>query len=150
MAALGRQGEPGVAVPGQDHRGHALPAADGRPLLRAGKTKAEVEALPLARAFGIRDGNGIVFVSNLGEVMPSGFLPVSVGNVKERSLVELYRDEPLMRSLRDPDQFKGRCGACEYHDWCGGSRARAFAWAGDPLESDPLCPYVPGHAVPVP
>nr|WP_300144119.1 TIGR04053 family radical SAM/SPASM domain-containing protein [Propionicimonas sp.] len=114
-----------------------------QPLLRSGKTKEEVEAHPMSRAFGIRDGNGIVFVSNLGEVTPSGFLPVSVGNVKDRSLVELYRDEPLMRSLRDPDQFKGRCGVCEFHDWCGGSRARAYAWTGDPLESDPLCPYVP-------
>jgi MoaA/NifB/PqqE/SkfB family radical SAM enzyme len=112
-------------------------------LLRAGKTKEEVEAHPMARAFGIRDGNGIVFVSNLGDVTPSGFLPLAVGNVKERSLVELYRDDPLMRSLRDPDQFKGRCGVCEFHDWCGGSRARAYAWTGDPLESDPLCPYTP-------
>lgn len=113
------------------------------PLLRAGRTKEEVEAHPMSRAFGIRDGNGIVFISNLGDVTPSGFLPVSVGNVKESSLVKLYRESPLMRSLRDPDQFKGRCGSCEFHDWCGGSRARAFAWTGDPLESDPLCPYVP-------
>ncbi len=113
------------------------------PLLRAGKTRAEMEALPMSRAFGIRDGNGIVFISNRGDVNPSGFLPVDVGNVKERSLVELYRESPLMRSLRDPDQFKGRCGICEFHDWCGGSRARAFAWTGDPLESDPLCPYQP-------
>lgn len=113
------------------------------PLLRAGKTKEEVEAHPMSRAFGIRDGNGIVFVSNLGDVAPSGFLPTVVGNVKDRSLVSLYRDEPLMRSLRNPDEFKGRCGVCEFHDWCGGSRARAYAWTGDPLESDPLCPYVP-------
>ena len=112
-------------------------------LLRAGKTRAEVEAHPMARAFGIRDGNGIVFISHLGDVTPSGFLPLSVGNVKDASLVALYRDNELMRSLRDPDRFKGRCGICEYHDWCGGSRARAYAWTGDPLESDPLCPHVP-------
>ena len=112
-------------------------------LLRAGKSKEEVEAHPMSRAFGIRDGNGIVFISHQGDVCPSGFLPTVVGNVKETSLVSLYRDQPLMRSLRDPDQFKGRCGSCEYHDWCGGSRARAYAWTGDPLESDPLCPYVP-------
>ena len=93
--------------------------------------------------FGIRDGNGIVFVSNTGDVTPSGFLPLTVGNVKQSSLVSLYRDDPMLRSLRDPDQFKGRCGSCEYRDWCGGSRARAYAWTGDPLESDPLCPYVP-------
>jgi len=113
------------------------------PLLRAGKSREEVEAHPMSRAFGVRDGNGIVFVSNLGEVMPSGFLPLSVGNVNERSLVDLYRNDPLMRSLRDPDGFKGRCGVCEYRDWCGGSRARAYARTGDPLESDPLCVYRP-------
>jgi radical SAM protein len=113
------------------------------PLLRAGKTWAELEVHPMSRAFGIRDGNGIVFISNTGEVCPSGFLPTVVGNVKDTSLVELYRDTDLMRSLRDPDQFKGRCGVCEYRNWCGGSRARAFAWTGDPLESDPLCPYQP-------
>jgi len=112
-------------------------------LLHAGKSREEVEAHPMSRAFGIRDGNGIVFVSNTGDVTPSGFLPLTVGNVKEASLVSLYRDDPLMRSLRDPDTFLGRCGHCEYHDWCGGSRARAYAWTGNALESDPLCPYVP-------
>lgn len=115
-------------------------------LLRAGKSKEDVEAHPMARAFGIRDGNGIVFVSNTGDVTPSGFLPLAVGNVRESSLVSLYRDDPTMRSLRDPRMFKGRCGACEYQDWCGGSRARAYAWTGDVLESDPLCPYQPRPA----
>lgn len=115
----------------------------GAAMLRAGKTWAEVEASPMSRGFGIRDGNGIVFISNLGDVCPSGFLPIEVGNVKQTSLVELYRDTELMKALRDPNQFKGRCGVCEYRNWCGGSRARAFAWTSDPLESDPLCPYQP-------
>ena len=116
-------------------------------LLRAGKSKEEVEAHPMARAFGIRDGNGIVFVSNLGDVTPSGFLPLTVGNVKDGSLVDLYRHHPTMRALREPDGFKGRCGRCEFRQWCGGSRARAYAWTGDPLESDPLCPYQPRAAL---
>ncbi|ACZ32126.1 Radical SAM domain protein [Xylanimonas cellulosilytica DSM 15894] len=111
---------------------------------KAGRTAAEIEALPMARSFGIRDGNGIVFISHLGDVTPSGFLPLAVGNVKERSIVDLYRDDPTMRALRDPAGFTGRCGDCEYHLWCGGSRARAYAHTGDPLESDPLCPYQPG------
>ncbi len=115
-------------------------------LLRAGKTWSELEAHPMSRSFGIRDGNGIVFISYLGDVTPSGFLPIKVGNVKDTSLVDLYRNTELMQSLRHPDQFKGRCGVCEYHNWCGGSRARAYAWTGDPLESDPLCPYQPRTA----
>ncbi len=113
------------------------------PQLRAGKTVAELESSPMARGFGIRDGNGIVFISNLGNVTPSGFLPIEVGNVKDTSLVELYRDSAVMRSLRDPDTFIGRCGVCEFRHWCGGSRARAYAWTGNALESDPLCPYQP-------
>lgn len=97
----------------------------------------------VGRGFGIRDGNGIMFVNHDGAVYPSGFLPIAVGNVRETSIVELYRSSVVFTSLRDPAQFKGRCGRCEYVRICGGSRARAFAWTGDPLESDPLCPYVP-------
>ena len=111
---------------------------------KAGRSAEEIEAMPFARGFGIRDGNGIVFVSHTGDVTPSGFLPLPVGNVLTTPLVDLYRDHPTMRALRDPESFKGRCGDCEYHLWCGGSRARAYAHTGDPLESDPLCPYVPG------
>ena len=97
----------------------------------------------VGRGFGIRDGNGIMFVNHDGAVYPSGFLPIPVGNVRQASIVELYRSHPTFTSLRDVTQFKGRCGRCEYGRICGGSRARAYAWTGDPLEADPLCPYVP-------
>lgn len=49
----------------------------------------------------------------------------------------------LFRNLRSPRLFNGKCGRCEYRALCGGSRARAFAYTGDPLASDPLCPYEP-------
>ena len=117
-----------------------------RALQQAGMSRAEIEKHPMARGFGIRDGNGIVFISHEGAVTPSGFLPLALGNVKQTSLVELYRSHPTMVALRAPSEFKGRCGRCEYRDWCGGSRARAYAWTGDVLESDPLCPYVPREA----
>jgi radical SAM protein len=112
-------------------------------LRRAGLDDAAIERHPISRGFGIRDGNGIVFLAHDGSVTPSGFLPVSIGNVRRTDLVTLYRQAPLMQALRDPDGFTGRCGACEYRQWCGGSRARAYAWTGDPLATDPLCPYVP-------
>jgi radical SAM protein with 4Fe4S-binding SPASM domain len=117
-------------------------------LARQGLSDEQIERHPISAGFGIRDGNGIVFVAHDGSVTPSGFLPLVVGNVRDTGLVELYRDHPSMRSLRDPAQFKDRCGHCEYQMWCGGSRARAYAWTADPFESDPLCPYVPHtHAV---
>jgi radical SAM protein with 4Fe4S-binding SPASM domain len=99
--------------------------------------------ISVGRGFGVRDGNGILFVASNGYVFPSGFLPLPVGNVRTDDLVALYREHPVFTGLRDSSQFKGRCGRCEYAQICGGSRARAFAWTGDPLEADPLCPFVP-------
>lgn len=98
----------------------------------------------VGHAAGIRDGNGIMFISHTGEVRPSGFLALSVGNVRTSDPVALYRDSGLFRALRRPDLFGGRCGRCEYRDACGGSRARAWAATGDPLAEDPLCAYEPG------
>ncbi len=111
----------------------------------AGRVEDVVRS-PVGRGFGIRDGNGIVFVSHIGNVFPSGFLPVRVGNVRQASLVDLYRDAPLLRALRNPDGFYGKCGRCEFREICGGSRARANALTANPLASDPLCPYRPGTA----
>jgi AdoMet-dependent heme synthase len=97
----------------------------------------------VGHAAGIRDGNGIMFISHTGDVTPSGFLPVSVGNVKTTDPVTLYRDTELFRTLRSPDNFRGRCGVCEFRWQCGGSRARAYAATGDALAEDPLCRHVP-------
>jgi radical SAM protein with 4Fe4S-binding SPASM domain len=94
----------------------------------------------------VNDAKGFVFVSHTGEVYPSGFLPLSAGNVRREPLAAIYRDSPLFRSLRDPDALRGNCGLCEYRRLCGGSRARAYAVHGDPLGPDPLCAYRPGSS----
>jgi radical SAM protein len=104
---------------------------------------AEILRNPVARGFGIRDGNGIVFVSNTGDICPAGFLPLPAGNVRTDDLVAVYRDAPLFRNLRAPERFAGKCGRCEHRVICGGSRARAFAATGDPCGSDPFCPFEP-------
>ena len=93
---------------------------------------------------GVNSGNGFLFVSHLGEIMPSGFLPIPVGNVREMPLASAYREAPLFRQLRTPSSYKGRCGRCEFRDICGGSRSRAYGLTGDPFETDPWCSYVPG------
>ena len=116
-------------------------------LQRQGTTGADLDPTtgpPSARP-SVRAGDGFVFVSHTGEVTPSGFLPRPVGTVRERALPELYREAPLFDRLRDTDALNGRCGRCPYRVVCGGSRSRAFAVHGDPLGSDPLCPYDPGE-----
>jgi radical SAM protein with 4Fe4S-binding SPASM domain len=92
---------------------------------------------------GMRDGNGIMFISHRGDVMPSGFLPLSAGNVRTQDCLTLYRESSLFVHLRETSAFGGRCGRCEFRDLCGGSRGRAFAATGNPLSEDPLCLYDP-------
>ena len=103
----------------------------------------QIKRSPASRGFGIRDGHGIMFVSNTGDICPAGFLPLAVGNVRKDRVAEIYRNAPLFRSLHDPAHFEGRCGVCEYRALCGGSRARAYAATGNPLASDPFCPHEP-------
>jgi AdoMet-dependent heme synthase len=91
----------------------------------------------------VNAGNGFCFVSHTGDVCPSGFLPIVAGNVRERSIVELYREHPLFQELRNPSLLKGKCGHCEFRRICGGSRSRAYAHTGDYLEADPACAYTP-------
>ena len=108
-----------------------------------GLDEAAIRRTPVGRGFGVRDGNGIMFISHIGEVYPSGFLPVTAGSVRDDSPVSLYRHAELFTTIRDVDRYAGKCGRCEFRGICGGSRARAFAATGDVLGSDPLCPYAP-------
>jgi radical SAM protein with 4Fe4S-binding SPASM domain len=92
----------------------------------------------------VNSGNGFCFVDHIGNVCPSGFLPLVCGNVRETPIAEIYRSHPVFRELRDLPRLKGRCGICDYRDVCGGgSRARAHALTGDYLAEDPFCVYQP-------
>ena len=104
----------------------------------AGRTPDEIA--DAGRGWGIRDGNGIMFIAANGDVTPSGFLPLVAGNIRDLDPLTIYRDSALFRALRAPAIFGGRCGACEFAEACGGSRARAWA-AGDVFGEDPLCAY---------
>jgi radical SAM protein len=129
------------------HRVLAQRGRDGRrarPKLAPGPERDAIRRAGRA----VTDGNGFLFVDHVGDICPSGFLPLAAGNVRTHDLVGVYRDASLFTALRDPARLGGRCGRCEYRGLCGGSRARAFAAGGDPLAEDPGCGWQPaGHAV---
>jgi radical SAM protein len=119
---------------------HAAAIAEYEP----GAPKAD----PLTRNHGwatrrVNDGKGFMFISHMGNVYPSGFLPINAGNIRETPLGEIYRNAPIFKALRDTSRLEGKCGACEYKEICGGSRARAYALTGDPLAQEPCCIYQP-------
>ena len=129
-------------------RKRQLPPPDGRGV--GGETEISFQGAGFQYADGlnrpvkgVNDGRGFLFISHIGEIMPSGFLPISAGNVRQVDVVETYRHHPLFCDLRDPDKLKGRCGRCKYKVVCGGQRGRAYALTGNYLESDPACVYQP-------
>lgn len=130
------------------HGGHPLQRKTPGPVGTANPPAEERKgpSLPLHRApLGVTDGKGVMFVSHIGEIYPAGFLPICCGRFPAQSVVDIYQNHPLFRALREPDAFRGKCGICEYRYVCGGSRARAYAVTGDPLESEPDCIYQPRH-----
>ena len=121
----------------------ALKTTEGHHYRRVLLQAAQAGSEPPRHLIPTRDGKGVLFISHTGEVQPSGFLPVTLGNVRTHSIADLYRHHPIMQQLRDDDALGGKCGACEFRRVCGGSRARAYGVSGDMMAAEPLCSYIP-------
>jgi heme b synthase len=92
---------------------------------------------------GCLGGVSFCFISNVGQVQPCGFLELNCGDVRESTLERIWTNSPIFRDLRDFNNYRGRCGQCEYRKVCGGCRARAYEMAGNFLEEEPYCAYEP-------
>jgi len=144
-------GHPGAALKGHDFsraeetsekKGASAPARTA--VYESGTPTADAKTRTASWATRrVNDGKGFMFISHVGNVYPSGFLPIHAGNVRETPLSAIYRNAPIFKSLRDTSKLKGKCGACEYKEICGGSRARSYALTGDPLAPEPCCIYQP-------
>jgi len=75
-----------------------------------------------------------------GDIYPCPFLQVVAGNIRERSLSEIWYNSKVFDELRHRSQLKGKCGECKYREECGGCRARAYTQTGNYLAPDPYCP----------
>lgn len=99
----------------------------------------------IGRARNVNDGDGFIFISHTGDIFPSGFLPVNAGNIRDTDVIDIYRNAPVFRQLRDRSLLEGKCGACGFRSACGGSRARAYAMTGNYLAEEPFCAYEPSR-----
>ena len=50
-----------------------------------------------------------------------------------------WKNNEILRELRNKDILEGNCGECKYRYYCGGCRARAYGYTGNYLASDPGC-----------
>lgn len=110
---------------------------------RAGGNLPPAAAHGHAITRGCLAGTGFCFISHRGRVQGCGYLDIEAGNIRENTFSEVWNGSRLFNELRDLDNIKGKCGACEYKRLCGGCRARAYEATGDYLEAEPYCVYQP-------
>ena len=98
-----------------------------------------------AFASGCMGGKSFAFISHTGKVQICGFLEEAAGDLKLNDLdfCSIWNNSNLFQSIRDVNNYNGKCGICEYRRLCGGCRARAFAMTGNYLDSEPYCIYQP-------
>ena len=82
-----------------------------------------------------------------GDVTPCMFMPTYpiAGNLRKQSFEEIW-NSPVFEALRDRRRLKGKCRECRFVAVCGGCRAKAAAYEGDYLASDPTCPIQAANA----
>ncbi len=120
-----------------------------RPMLVRSKCAPQFKRIAWSKGLGGMESGGCMAATQYcritpdGEVTPCPYMTVSGGNVLEMSFTDIWTTSPVFRNLRDPALLKGRCGACEFKELCGGCRCRAFARTGDYLDEDPACTYEP-------
>lgn len=96
---------------------------------------------------GCLGGTGFCFISHTGQVQPCGYLELDCGNVRATPFPQIWRESAIFRNLRDREKYEGKCGECEYHNVCGGCRARAYSMTGNYLGPEPLCSHEPRKRV---
>ncbi len=79
-----------------------------------------------------------------GSVMPCRRIGLRIGNLRRRSLRQIWSSSRLLWRLRQRENYKGRCGQCSLWPSCRGCRAVAYACSkarGTPdlFADDPQC-----------
>lgn len=101
-------------------------------------TKGDMELLGAPCIVGI---DGLCIMPE-GTVLPCRRFPVSMGNLLNDSLKQIWETSELLAALRKKENLRGKCGRCDVED-CRGCRSLALSLTGDYLAEDPHCWYQP-------
>jgi len=98
---------------------------------------------PLALSGCSAGFSGITITSD-GSVMPCRRMGIKIGNLRKRSLRQIWAGSKILRQLRKRDSYNGECGNCALWASCRGCRAVAYACsklsgAPDLFVDDPQC-----------
>jgi radical SAM protein with 4Fe4S-binding SPASM domain len=87
---------------------------------------------------GCQAGIGLGAITPIGDVIPCVFLPLKIGNIREKHFRDIWNTSDIVMHLKNRD-VEGHCGDCEYKFKCGGCRAVAEAYTGNYLAEDTRC-----------
>jgi radical SAM protein with 4Fe4S-binding SPASM domain len=73
-----------------------------------------------------------------GDVFPCRRFPMTIGNLRQDSFKNIWRNCAVLNQLRRKENLKGKCGPCKEQN-CTGCRSLAFSLTGDYLAEDPHC-----------
>lgn len=82
--------------------------------------------------------SGYIKIGPNGDVNPCMLLQIKLGNIREKSIQEIWNESPILERLRSR-ALGGKCGQCNYKNICAGCRGRAYEETGDILASDTGC-----------
>jgi radical SAM protein with 4Fe4S-binding SPASM domain len=90
---------------------------------------------------GCLAGMSYCIISPRGKVQPCAYLPIELGDVRQKPFDEIWEESPVLKKLRTL-KYSGGCGTCRYQRVCGGCRARAaYYHDGDYMAEEPWCLY---------
>jgi radical SAM protein with 4Fe4S-binding SPASM domain len=87
--------------------------------------------------------SGVTIISD-GTVMPCRRIGLKAGNLKRKSLRDIWATSPILWKLRRRESYRGKCGTCDLWPTCRGCRAVSHAFSsaqGEPdlFADDPQC-----------
>jgi radical SAM protein with 4Fe4S-binding SPASM domain len=84
-------------------------------------------------------GRSLITIMPNGDVLPCRRMPVIAGNLKQKSLIEIYSGSILFNNLRE-NRYPEECNNCESKKTCsGGLRCLSYTYFGNPFKADPQC-----------
>lgn len=93
--------------------------------------------------YGCSAGRTTCGIDSYGNVYPCSYMvfdELKCGNIKNESLVGVWKNSSVMKKMRTISSLKGKCSKCKYLDLCrGGCRAAAYLKRHDIRDSDYLC-----------
>ncbi len=100
----------------------------------------------LGEKFACSFANESLHIDYKGNIKGCATCNYNLGNIYENdfSLGEFWKNNEIICAVRNKSKLSGVCGKCEYKEFCGGCRCRAYAVTGDLFGDDLYCPIVQG------